>query len=222
MGIDLTGGQTKDGRSLVGSSVFYNPIVSCQSADEADDGASDDRPTKKENVDPNAPDAVQSLAAELAASQWERADAELSERRLSSLVWIISSASGNSSASRVNVIDSNRPGDVILTFDVPAANVLCIASVSGVKDNDYSPPEGDVADGDSNASGQCDGRDENGPTSNGDGSDGASATADQNGSVGSIRYVSCSVAGVSDQLDNQLTKDNDNDGTYQRCLCFIF
>lgn len=33
--------------------------------------------------------------------------------------------------SRVNVIDSNRPGDVILTFDILAANVLCIATVAG-------------------------------------------------------------------------------------------
>jgi hypothetical protein len=34
--------------------------------------------------------------------------------------------------SRVNVIDSNRPGDVILTFDIHAANVLCIATVAGI------------------------------------------------------------------------------------------
>lgn len=79
-GIDLTGGQTKDGGSMVGSSVFYNPIPADSSqADEAD---------------ANKSDAIQTLAAELAESQWEREDAEMWERRLSSLVWIINSATG--------------------------------------------------------------------------------------------------------------------------------
>ncbi len=48
----------------------------------------------KLNVAADAADEVQSLAAELAESQWHRADAERSERRLSSLVWIVSSANG--------------------------------------------------------------------------------------------------------------------------------
>ena len=184
-GVDLTGGQTKDGRSIVGSSVFYNPIPS-------------------ESVDESAPekaqDAVQSLAAELAESQWERTDAEQSERRLSSLVWIISSAAGKS---RVNVIDSNRPGDVILTFDIVAANVLCIASVSGVKDNDYSPPSEDVErNGDPvESSGSYPSSDSQ------DGTDRPSVGSFSN--IGNIRYVSCSVAG-SDPLDQP--KDNETDG----------
>ena len=122
-GIDLTGGQTKDGGSMVGSSVFYNPLPG------------DIAPTPSSHVageisdDANKSDAIQTLAAELAESQWEREDAEMWERRLSSLVWIINSATGKS---RVNVIDSNRPGDVILTFDIHAANVLCIATVAGI------------------------------------------------------------------------------------------
>ena len=83
VGIDLTGGQTKDGGSMVGSSVFYNPASPPES-----DVASD--PSSSSN-----PDAVQSLAAELAESLQEREDAEMWERRLSSLVWIISSATGS-------------------------------------------------------------------------------------------------------------------------------
>ena len=75
-GIDLTGGQTKDGGSMVGSSVFYN----------------DDLPKEKPM---NSSDPIQSLASELATSQKEREDAEMAERRLSSLVWIISSATGS-------------------------------------------------------------------------------------------------------------------------------
>ena len=76
-GIDLTGGQTKDGGSMVGSSVFYNPIPVADGK-SSNEGA----------------DAVQSLAAELDESKWEREDAEMFERRLSSLVWIISLATG--------------------------------------------------------------------------------------------------------------------------------
>lgn len=77
-GIDLTGGQTKDGGSLVGSSsVFYKDAA--ESSATSCDGAED---------------AVQTLAAELDQSNWERQEAESLERRLSSLVWIISSASG--------------------------------------------------------------------------------------------------------------------------------
>lgn len=79
-GIDLTGGQTKDGGSMVGSSVFYNPIPTTDSGING--------------FDANKSDAIQTLAAELAESQWEREDAEMWERRLSSLVWIINSATG--------------------------------------------------------------------------------------------------------------------------------
>lgn len=69
---------------MVGSSVFYNPIP-------ADSG-----PLAVDAIDDaNKSDAIQTLAAELAESQWEREDAEMWERRLSSLVWIINSATGN-------------------------------------------------------------------------------------------------------------------------------
>ena len=78
VGIDLTGGQTKDGGSLVGSSsVFYK----------------DDSTLSSGHVSV-ADDAIQTLAAELDESRWEREEAEMWERRLSSLDWIISSASG--------------------------------------------------------------------------------------------------------------------------------
>ncbi|KAI9554706.1 hypothetical protein GHT06_019982 [Daphnia sinensis] len=196
-GIDLTGGQTKDGGSMVGSSVFYNPLPADSGPTLA--GESSDHTNKK--------DAIQTLAAELAESQWEREDAEMWERRLSSLVWIISSATGSSCKSRVNVIDSNRPGDVILTFDILAANVLCIATVAGVKDNDFAPPSEPTpppmpTDGRSE---EDDVGDEESASIRSDG-DGSSSKGDA--IVGSIRYVSCSVAG-SDPLDQP--KENDNE-----------
>ncbi|XP_059351311.1 JNK-interacting protein 3-like isoform X3 [Daphnia carinata] len=188
-GIDLTGGQTKDGGSMVGSSVFYNPIP-------ADSGPVGDA------SDANKSDAIQTLAAELAESQWEREDAEMWERRLSSLVWIINSATGKS---RVNVIDSNRPGDVILTFDILAANVLCIATVAGVKDNDFPPPSEPTPPPTDGRSEEDDVNDEESTSIRSDG-DGSSSKGDA--IVGSIRYVSCSVAG-SDLLDHP--KENDNE-----------
>lgn len=77
-GIDLTGGQTKDGGSMVGSSVFYNDSIEVRISEQQ-----------------LASDPIQSLATELATSQREREDAEMVERRLSSLVWIISSATGS-------------------------------------------------------------------------------------------------------------------------------
>ena len=81
VGIDLTGGQTKDGGSMVGSSVFYKPDPSEVSP-------------PSDGTDGKKTDAVQSLAAELAESQQERENAGNWERQLSSLVWIISSATG--------------------------------------------------------------------------------------------------------------------------------
>ncbi|XP_045029282.1 JNK-interacting protein 3 isoform X7 [Daphnia magna] len=197
-GIDLTGGQTKDGGSMVGSSVFYNPLPADSGPTLT--GESSDYTNKK--------DAIQTLAAELAESQWEREDAEMWERRLSSLVWIINSATGESCKSRVNVIDSNRPGDVILTFDILAANVLCIATVAGVKDNDFPPPSEPTpppmsTDGRSE---EDDVVDEESASIRSDG-DGSSSKGDA--IVGSIRYVSCSVAG-SDPLEHP--KENDNEG----------
>lgn len=157
-GIDLTGGQTKDGGSLVGSgsSVFY-------------------RSGEDPVVEP-AEDAVQTLAAELAQSRKELLEAESFEKRLSSIVWIISSASDAKGRSRVNVIDSNRPGDVILTFDIHGSNVLCIASVAGVKDSDFGPPP------------EAPPRQEE-PRPQGE------ESPDESSSSG-IRYVSCSVAGT--------------------------
>ena len=99
--------------------------------------------------------------------------------------------------SRVNVIDSNRPGDVILTFDIHGANVLSIATVSGVKDNDYGPPPHDLV-----------------PTEE------KEAPADHpEANFSGIRYVSCSVAG-SEPIDQP--KDTENDGKNCKCAFFLF
>ena len=99
------------------------------------------------------------------------------------------------------MIDSNRPGDVILTFDILGANVLCIASVSGVKDYDYKPAQDIIPDVpvevDSSAATE--------KTSS------AAKEPIEEQTMGSIRYVSCSVAG-SDLVEQP--KDNETEGTW--------
>lgn len=105
------------------------------------------------------------------------------------------------------MIDSNRPGDVILTFDILGANVLCIASVSGVKDYDYSPAQEIIPDVPVKADSSSD-------------PEKTSSAAKESGeeqTMGSIRYVSCSVAGSD--LPEQ-PKDNEAEGTWlnqRRC-----
>jgi hypothetical protein len=51
------------------------------------------------------------------------------KEQLSSLVWICTSTS---TESRVVVIDANSPGDILETFRVSTASILCIASISGM------------------------------------------------------------------------------------------
>lgn len=107
---------------------------------------------------------------------------------------------------------------MILTFDILAANILCIATVAGnyscnsfydnsikllnhlgVKDNDYGPPPEPMFDSKAEEAREepVSIRSEPGGSSKGD------------AIIGSIRYVSCSVAG-SDPVDHP--NDNDNEG----------
>jgi len=99
------------------------------------------------------------------------------------------------------VIDSNRPGDVILTFDILGANVLCIASVSGVKDYDYSPAQDIVPDVPVKTDSSSDAE----KTSS------TPKESSEEQTMGNIRYVSCSVAG-SDLVEQP--KDNESEGTW--------
>ncbi|CAL8081776.1 unnamed protein product [Orchesella dallaii] len=54
-------------------------------------------------------------------------------------VWI---CTATHPASRVTIIDANRPADVILSFDACQSHLLCIAAVPGVKDDDLKPEVG--------------------------------------------------------------------------------
>ncbi|XP_018304982.1 JNK-interacting protein 3 isoform X3 [Mycetomoellerius zeteki] len=117
-GVNLSSGKTRDGRCMVGGSVFY--------AAEAQETS---------NVKTEAEDAVEHLDKELQESENRRLEAERWEQQLSSLVWICTSTQ---KMSKVTVIDANNPADVLEVFNVCQGHLLCIASVPGAKESDYA------------------------------------------------------------------------------------
>ncbi|KAL1518265.1 hypothetical protein ABEB36_001911 [Hypothenemus hampei] len=111
-GVNLMGGYTKDGGLMVGGSVFYaeQPKMSR---------------SKSDSIDP-----VESLEQELDNCK----EGALLETKLSSLVWIVTTTQ---QASIVTVIDANNPAELLNSFGVCSAQVLCIASVPGASPGDY-------------------------------------------------------------------------------------
>uniref|UniRef100_A0A673CSR7 C-Jun-amino-terminal kinase-interacting protein 4 n=1 Tax=Sphaeramia orbicularis TaxID=375764 RepID=A0A673CSR7_9TELE len=101
-GVNLSGGKTRDGGSIVGASVFYSDVPGPES------------PKKKIG----------------SQSSLDKLDQELKEMRqqdeLSSLVWICTSTQ---STTKAVVIDANQPGNILESFFVCNSHVLCIASV---------------------------------------------------------------------------------------------
>ncbi|XP_077558736.1 JNK-interacting protein syd isoform X8 [Haemaphysalis longicornis] len=118
-GVNLTGGRTRDGGTIVGASIFY----------------------KEQKADANLPspsDDIDRLELELRQQEQERREQEEMAQRLSSLVWICASTRENS---EVYVVDANNPADILDTFHVCPAHLLCIASVPGAKETDYPVDE---------------------------------------------------------------------------------
>ncbi|XP_043473008.1 JNK-interacting protein 3 isoform X3 [Leptopilina heterotoma] len=118
-GVNLSGGKTRDGGSMVGGSVFY--------AAEARENNS--------VVKVEAEDAVEHLDKELQESEQRRLEAERLEQQLSSHVWICTSTQ---KMSKVTVIDANNPAEILEVFNVCQSHLLCIASVPGAKESDYA------------------------------------------------------------------------------------
>ncbi|XP_077258920.1 JNK-interacting protein syd isoform X4 [Temnothorax americanus] len=125
-GVNLSSGKTRDGGCMVGGSVFY--------AAEAQETS---------NTKVEAEDAVEHLDKELQENENRRLEAERWEQQLSSLVWICTSTQ---KMSKVTVIDANNPADVLEVFNVCQGHLLCIASVPGAKESDYtqSPNENSI------------------------------------------------------------------------------
>jgi len=117
----LSGGKTRDGGCMVGGSVFY--------AAEAQE-TSNNR-AKADGVE----DAIEHLDKELQENENRRLEAEQWEQQLSSLVWICTSTQ---KMSKVTVIDANNPADILEVFNVCQGHLLCIASVPGAKESDYT------------------------------------------------------------------------------------
>ncbi|CAB0034512.1 unnamed protein product [Trichogramma brassicae] len=124
-GVNLSGGRTRDGGSMVGGSVFYAAEAQETPAGEL---------SKLQPAAGEPEDAVEHLDKELQESEQRRLEAECLEQQLSSLVWICTSTQ---KMSKVTVIDANNPADILEVFNVCPSHLLCIASVPGAKESDY-------------------------------------------------------------------------------------
>ncbi|XP_048525425.1 JNK-interacting protein 3 isoform X4 [Dendroctonus ponderosae] len=109
-GVNSMGGYTKDGGLMVGGSVFYS-----------------DEPQIPESKSENQ---IEDLEKELNDCR----EGALLETRLTSMVWIVTTTQH---ASMVTVIDANNPAELLTSFGVCSAHVLCIASVPGASPSDY-------------------------------------------------------------------------------------
>ncbi|XP_050539703.1 JNK-interacting protein 3 [Daktulosphaira vitifoliae] len=117
-GVNLSGGVTRDGGSIVGASVFYENNMK-----------------KKHNLEKE--DIKESL-------ELKKIDDELMENGrtnndslqvLSSLTWMCTTSNNKS---KVVIIDANKPDIVLESFDVSCqAHIGCIASVPGAFESDY-------------------------------------------------------------------------------------
>ncbi|KAK2820907.1 hypothetical protein Q5P01_023866 [Channa striata] len=117
-GVNLSGGKTRDGGSIIGASVFYSDLPGPES------------PRKKIG----SQSSLDKLDQELKEQQKELRHQE----ELSSLVWICTSTQ---STTKAVVIDANQPGNILESFFVCNSHVLCIASVPGARETDYPAGE---------------------------------------------------------------------------------
>nr|XP_057918016.1 C-Jun-amino-terminal kinase-interacting protein 4 isoform X2 [Doryrhamphus excisus] len=117
-GVNLSGGKTRDGGSIVGASVFYS------------DASGPESPLKKTG----SQNSLEKLDRELEEQQKELRHQD----ELSSLVWICTSTQ---STTKTVIIDANQPGVILDSFFVCNAHVLCIASVPGARETDYPAGE---------------------------------------------------------------------------------
>ncbi|XP_016141615.1 C-Jun-amino-terminal kinase-interacting protein 4 [Sinocyclocheilus grahami] len=127
-GVNLSGGKTRDGGSIVGASVFYKDVSGGESGPIS--------PRKKRG----SRSSLEQLEQELKEQEKELRHQD----ELSSLVWICTTTH---STSKVIVIDANQPGNILETFFVCNSHVLCIASVPGAHETDYPAGEELSTDG---------------------------------------------------------------------------
>lgn len=120
-GVNLSGGRTRDGGSIVGASVFYS------SSTEELEGSGDKNKDSSE---------LGRLDEEITQQQLQLEKSRKSQ--LSSYVWILTS---NQNTSKVTVVDANQPQMILSTFRVSNQNIISIASVPGAMESDYPTTE---------------------------------------------------------------------------------
>ncbi|XP_040290780.1 C-Jun-amino-terminal kinase-interacting protein 4 isoform X6 [Bufo bufo] len=120
VGVNLSGGKTRDGGSIIGASVFYSDVQGSELEEQ--------KPRSESQS------SLEKLEQELKVQQKELRHQD----ELSSLVWICTSTH---SSTKVIIVDANNPGNMLDSFIVCNSHVLCIASVPGVMETDY--PTGD-------------------------------------------------------------------------------
>ncbi|XP_032590950.1 JNK-interacting protein 3 isoform X3 [Drosophila grimshawi] len=116
-GVNLQGGFTKDGQSLIPANSPYAPHSTLKIA---------------EITSPTAEQSAEALDRQMARACLETLEPET---QLSSFVWICTSTHA---ASTVSVVDANQSATVLDAFPICASHLLCIASVQGAMESDYA------------------------------------------------------------------------------------
>ncbi|XP_023176246.2 JNK-interacting protein 3 isoform X8 [Drosophila hydei] len=116
-GVNLQGGFTKDGQSLIPADSPYAPHSTLKIA---------------EITSPTAEQSAEALDRQMARASLETLEPET---QLSSFVWICTSTHA---ASTVSVVDANQSATVLDAFPICASHLLCIASVQGAMESDYA------------------------------------------------------------------------------------
>lgn len=116
-GVNLNGGFTKSGQSIIPSTSPYAPRSSAKIA---------------EITSPTAEHSAEALDRQITRCSLENLEPET---QLTSYVWI---CTGSQNASTVTVVDANQSATVLDVFPVCASLLLCIASVPGAMEKDYA------------------------------------------------------------------------------------
>ncbi|BFF99822.1 JNK-interacting protein 3 [Drosophila madeirensis] len=116
-GVNLHGGFTKDGQSLIPADSPYAPKSTLEIT---------------EITSPTAEQSVEALDRQIARASLENLEPET---QLSSFVWICTSTHA---ASTVSVVDANQSATVLDAFPICSSHLLCIASVQGAMESDYA------------------------------------------------------------------------------------
>ncbi|KAK3529325.1 hypothetical protein QTP70_029151 [Hemibagrus guttatus] len=166
-GVNLSGGKTRDGGSIVGASVFYRDVSETESS----------------SLSPRKARGSQSSLDKLEQELKEQEKELRHQEELSSLVWICTSTQ---TTSKVIVIDANQPGKILENFFVCNSHLLCITSVPGARETDY--PAGEEVPAKSDAGG-AEGASQTGTAAN-------SSSAGSERGLDGITVVGCSVEGA--------------------------